>query len=663
MPMRMSGLISGLDTDSLISQLVSGKRLKVTKSKGNQTKLSWKQDKWKDLNKQLVSLRTMASNMRWSTAWNKKATTVSDTSKASVITGSGAVDSVQSLKITQLAKSCYLTGGKVEAVDSEGKATGEKLTALSKMSDLGFTGDTKLNITTNGKTSELSINGDSTISDVLSALKKQGLNASFDENNQRFFISSKTTGAKSDFSITASDATGQTALDKMGISTYDATTKKNLESYLTYTESDVESEVLRRASESAESYKDLFNSMKNAEKTVDDLVEQRAKMDEAGNPATDEDKAAMDQKIADARANADELSGKVADAWSAADWEADFEYNDDGTIKSMSNVRVRDDESGEALRDQVRAEFDQRAEYAQTQIDAITKGTLKGKATKVTGQDAKIELNGAEFESATNVFEINGLTITALSETKDNEEITLTTTNDTSGIYDQIKNFVSSYNKIINELDKLYNADSSSKFTPLTDEEKEALSDSEVEKYETKIKDGLFKGDETVSAIMSSLTQSMAQGITINGKSLHLSDFGINTLSYFEAEKNETHAFHIDGDSDDEKTSGKADRLKSLIASDPDSVSSFFTKLSNDIYSRLDKLSSRQAGRRTYGSFYEDQTMKSDYTGYDSKIKELEDAANEYEDRLYSKFSKMEAAMAKLQSKTSALSGLFGGAQ
>ncbi len=504
MPMRMSGLISGLDTDSLISQLVSAKRQRVTKAKGDQTKLSWKQDIWKDLNKQLVSLRTTASNLRWSTAWNKKTTNVSNSSKASVITGENAVDSVQSLKITQLAKAGYLTGGVVKAVDSEGVATGEKVTALSKMSDLGFTGETTLNINTNGSTTPVTINGDSTISDVLSALKEQGLNASFDEGNQRLFISSKTTGEKADFTITADDATGTDLMNKLGIGTT---------------------------------------------------------------------------------------------------------------------------------------------------------------ANKISGQDAKINLNGADFTSSTNVFEINGLTITALGETAENEEITLTTTNDTSGLYDQVKNFLKTYNNIINQLDKLYNAESASKYTPLTDEEKEALSDSEVEKYEKKIKDGLLKGDETISSIMSSLTTGMAQGFKIGDKTLHLSDFGINTLSYFEAEKNETHAFHIDGDEDDEKTSGKTNTLKSLIASDPDQVSSFFTKLTNDIYSKLDKLSSRVAGRRTYGSFFEDQTLKSDNTKYDSKITELEDAANDYEDRLYAKFSKMEAAMAKLQSKTSALTGLMGGSQ
>ncbi len=655
MPMRMSGLISGLDTDTLVSQLVSAKRLKVTKKKGDQTKLSWKQETWKDLNKQLTSLRTMASNLRWSTAWNKKTTNVSNSAKASVITGSGAVDSVQSLEITQLAKSGYLTGGVVKAVDGEGQATGEKLTALSKLSALGFEGETKLNVTTNGTTSEITVNGDSSISDVLSALKKQGLNASFDEKNQRFFISAKTTGADADFSITANDGTGKDLLDKMGLSTYDKTTVANLRASLTFTDSDIEKAALKRAESEADTFKTLYNNMKAAEKSLADLQAQRAEMAEDADP---EEVEALEAKIEAAQTKFDDLTAQVGEAQTNAVWTGEVQYDDDGRITSIDNV-----EASSNLTDQVRAEFEQRATYAQSQLDAIEAGTLKGTATKVTGQNAMIELNGATFESSSNVFDINGLTITALAETDPNEKITLTTTNDTSGMYDQIKNFISTYNKIINELDKIYNAESSAKYTPLTDEEKDALSDTEVEKYEKKIKDGLFKGDETVSSIMNALTGTMSQGYKIGDKTLYLSSFGINTVGYFEAEKNETHAFHINGDPDDEKTAGKTDILKGLIASDPDQVSSFFTKLSNDLYQKMDKLSSRIAGRRTFGSFFEDQTMKSDYTNYTSKITEMEDKVNEYEDKLCSKFSKMEATMAKLQSKTSALTGLFGGSQ
>ena len=53
--------------------------------------------------------------------------------------------------------------------------------------------------------------------------------------------------------------------------------------------------------------------------------------------------------------------------------------------------------------------------------------------------------------------------------------------------------------------------------------------------------------------------------------------------------------------------------------------------------------------------------MKSDYDDYTSKIKELEKKLQDYEDKWYSKFSKMETALAKMQSNSSAVTGLLGG--
>ena len=50
-----------------------------------------------------------------------------------------------------------------------------------------------------------------------------------------------------------------------------------------------------------------------------------------------------------------------------------------------------------------------------------------------------------------------------------------------------------------------------------------------------------------------------------------------------------------------------------------------------------------------------------DSAKYDSKISELEEKANKYEDNLYAKFSKMEATMARLQSKSNAMAGYLGG--
>lgn len=99
--------------------------------------------------------------------------------------------------------------------------------------------------------------------------------------------------------------------------------------------------------------------------------------------------------------------------------------------------------------------------------------------------DASIRLNGVTYTSATNVFEVNGLTITANEVASG---MTVTTQSDTSGIFDMVKNFFKGYNELINEMDKLYNADSAKGYEPLTDEEKDAMSDAEVEKWEKKRK-------------------------------------------------------------------------------------------------------------------------------------------------------------------------------
>lgn len=504
--LRMSGLISGMDTESIISSLVSARKAKVDKMKGAQTKHEWKQDLWKDLNKELKSLQSAAQNMRFSSAYAKKTTKSSNPNKASVITDGAAVDSVQSLQIDKLAKTAYLTGGQVTTTDKA------PATALSKLSDLGFSGEGSFDIKDkdgNVKKS-IAVTADTTISDVLTQLKDAGLNASFDAENQRFFVSSKESGAKADFNLVGSDSKGTEALEKLGLQT-------------------------------------------------------------TGN---------------------------------------------------AEGVNY---------------------------------------ATKIDGTDAEITLNGAKFKSSSNVFNINGLTITAMGTTEKGEEITLTTTNDTSGIYDSIKSFIKTYNNVINKLDKLYNAENVSKKNPLTDEEKDALSETEAEKYTDKLKDGLLSGDAALRDIITSLSSAMTAGYKVGGKDMYLSAFGIGTLDYFTSAENEKHALHIDGDSDDGETSANEDKLKAMIAKDPESLVSFFSQMANGLYQNMNKLSSSVKDYRSFGSFYDDKKMKTDYSDYTTKITDLEKKLNDYEDKLYRQYGAMEKTLAKMQSNTTALAGLFGG--
>ena len=233
MTLRLSGLMSGMDTESIIKQLVSARQTKVDTAKKAQTKLNWKQDAWKELNTKLQNLqKKYLSNMRFADAYSKKVTKVSNESVVSVITGENAVDGVQTVRVDQMAKRGYLTGAEMKGTDG-------KLTALSKLSDIqGFSGDGgTINIKTGSKSVDINVTGDTTISDVLTQLKSAGLNASFDEKQQRLFVSSKESGEANDFSITAVGAGADAALSALGLKVNlsdDAATLKEYQAYAAY---------------------------------------------------------------------------------------------------------------------------------------------------------------------------------------------------------------------------------------------------------------------------------------------------------------------------------------------------------------------------------------------------------------------------------------------
>ena len=183
----------------------------------------------------------------------------------------------------------------------------------------------------------------------------------------------------------------------------------------------------------------------------------------------------------------------------------------------------------------------------------------------------------------------------------------------------------------------------------------------QIQAPDPKIKDALLRRDSNLSTISSALKSIMSGGVDVNGKTMYLSDFGVETLGYFEAPDNEKNAYHIAGDPDDANTSGKSDVLKSMISNDPDTVIAFFSSLSKNLYTKMSDLSKSVDGYRSYGNFYDDKKMTSDYNDYKTKISELEEKLNDYEDKWYSKFSKMETALAKLQSNSSAVTSLLGG--
>lgn len=718
MPIRITGMNSGLDTESIISELVKAKSAKKDTLVKNQTKLQWKQDAWKELNSKVYSFYSKTlSNMRFTTDFIKKNTKVSNPNAATVITGGNAVNGVQTLQVSKLAKTGYLTGAELQK--DGGKAN---YTDGTKLTDMGVEAGSEFTLTVKGKSTTISVGENTTVSEFTAQLQNAGINANFDAKNQRFFLSAKTSGAANDFSLTANTESSQDGLAALGLNA--AVTKESADykffkslkdsisdadgNLLTgdalrdkvkeLTSKQVENELASLVKQ-YNSYKTSLNKNKEGKEKAE---EELAKLQESHKDDTsfetiskeglEELKKNAPQKPSEEATDADkeayETEKKAFDE-KVADYEKMLSYQ--STIDSYTELEGKlaeigtklnlgdatmDDETGlikegAKLESSYETEFTNKvvnayiakAQFAADTVDAVDAGVTASagvnQPTRISGQDSEIYLNGAMFTSNSNTFEINGLTITANAETT--EPITLTTEDDTDGIYDMIKNFFKEYNALINEMDKLYNAESAKGYSPLTEEEKDAMSDKEIEKWEQKIKDSILRRDSTLSTVSSAMKEIMLSGVKMsNGSQMNLSAFGIATLGYFVAPDNEKNAYHIDGDADDTNTSGNADLLKRAIANDSSTVIEFFTSLSRNLYGKLGDL---MKGTEFSSSFtlYDDKNMKSEYDDFTSKIKKQETLITDYEDRYYKKFSRMETAMAKMQSKQNAISGIFGG--
>ena len=223
--LRMTGMYSGMDTESIVSQLVKTKSTKVTNLKNEQKKLEWKQTAWQDLNSKIYNMYSKTlSNLRLTSAYSKKSTVSSDSTKATVVASEGAVNGTQTLQVNKLAKSGYLTGAKLAGKTTTTTGTdGKDVTKVvnwettDKLSEIdsNLTGKT-ISLTTgtgtDAKTTDIEITADMTINDLVAKFKDAGVNASFDTTNQRFFINSTGTGSAKNFTLSSDDSTALASL-------------------------------------------------------------------------------------------------------------------------------------------------------------------------------------------------------------------------------------------------------------------------------------------------------------------------------------------------------------------------------------------------------------------------------------------------------------------
>ena len=494
---RLTGLASGMDTESLVSQLSEAYQMKVDNVKKEQTKLEWKKEAWKGLNTKIMDFYKGSLSTFKSVSTYRAKTATGDLSGVNVKAGNSAVNGTHRVQVKSTATAQMWTGGKI--TNDEGKSA----SGSTKLVDLGISSGSTIKINGNA----IDIDENTTLSSLASQMNKLGIEANYDAGQGRFYLNAKGTGTENAFTLEGSDAE---ALQKLGL---------NLE------------------------------------------------------------------------------------------------------------------------------------------VDANGDGKLDEVAGRIDAKDAIIEYNGVEYKQSTSTFNINGLTIEAVEE---GNMQTFTVGTDAQGIYDKVKKFVNDYNTLIEEMNTLYNAERVKDYEPLTDDEKAAMSEDEIEKWEGVIKGSLLRRDDTISSLLSNMRSILNKSVSVTmsdgtTKNFALSSFGINTGVYSEKGK-----LHIDGNKDDADYADVNDSLLKAINENPEAVEDTLSAIGSEMYNHLMKA----MGKSDISSaltFYNDVQIDNEIDDYKDRVSTLQDKAIAEEDKYYEQFAAMEAAMAKLQAQQSYVAQLFGG--
>lgn len=699
MPIRMTGLTSGLDTESIVNQLMSAQRTKQTKVENKKQKLEWKQEIWKGLNTKIYGFyKDSLSKMKYSSNYSTKKASVSDSTKLTATASKKASAGSYKVEINKIASAQYVTSGKLDYKDTDGK-TAKTATSSTKLGDLGMSLGTVLKLEVGDKSSALEVKDDTTIKDFVDFCSNAGLNATFDEKQQRFFLSSKDSGEENSFKLSANgySSDGQTIVnnlnDAVGLTNLTSDQKKTYNS-IVYGAIASNKEI---SSDDITTLQTLAKSSADAEANSKATAFYRAKLEKnytlsdedakaiedkynANDTLTNEDKATAIQKEKDEKKKADidkqmatdeskAAITKLVESGITAQNVSDAGL-DDASQYTFESKTERDNVAKEAVNNAVTA-YNKVASKGITSTNSAlaalglqnVDGSAVSESSNSLGMvvteasDTEIVYNGATLKSNNTSIEVAGVTLNLLGTTATGESVNITVSNDTSAVYDTIKEFITEYNSILKTMNTYYDAASASSYEVLTDDQKKAMSDDEVDKWNTKIKDSLLRRDSTLNSLISTLKTDMMGTVTAsNGKTYSLANLGITTSS---KNYSEGGLLHIKGDEDDDEFADSTNTLMQMLEEDPDTVKEVLSGLASNLYDSLNK----KMGTTTLSSaltFYNDKEMASQLSDYKKEISDWESKLSDMEEKYYSQFSAMETALAKIQSQQNTLSSYLG---
>jgi len=162
------------------------------------------------------------------------------------------------------------------------------------------------------------------------------------------------------------------------------------------------------------------------------------------------------------------------------------------------------------------------------------------------------------MNSSTDSFSLDGLTIKVNESFALGDPVTLSSKTNTDAVLAGIKDMIKDYNEIVDLVSKEYSTKPNRNYPPLTDEQKEDMSESEIKTWEEKANTGMLFGDSD----LSSLSSDLRNVILNNGASMAAFEaIGITSSTSW---------------TDNGKIIIDEDKLKTAIANDPASIQKLF---------------------------------------------------------------------------------------
>lgn len=314
--------------------------------------------------------------------------------------------------------------------------------------------------------------------------------------------------------------------------------------------------------------------------------------------------------------------------------------------------------------------------------------SLLGAGVETAGVNAELVVNGETVIRSSNSFTIDGVkfSLLGMAPAAGLENITLNTSLNVDQTVSNIKGFVDSYNQLIQDINAKLGEERDRNYLPLTDEQKEELSEDEVSKWTEKAKSGLLRNDphlqKMLTALRGALFAEVKQVDSTSGLGISLAAIGIKTGLYTDKGKLEV----------DEAA------LRNALETKADAVVRLFTQKSGisdsstltaaeriqrtgesglawrltDILDENVRTTRNTAGMK--GSLLEIAGISGDISEFknaintqllhvDRNIGTQNDRLDAQQDRLWKRFTAMESAISKMNQQSAWLTQQTGGNQ